>query len=129
MKKSGSGTEVDTVVCGDEEGSVVAVCGTDGTRVGRVVCGFIDEEWSVVAICEADLSPPLGFDCMAALVVEPDSKHVLAFWQVPNRPGRQSEQCFPAFTQAHPLHWPVRLHLQQTTMVPIAQYYLVSLES
>ena len=79
MEKSGSGTEVDIVVrgCTDEEGSLVAVCGTDGTEVGAVVGGFIDEEGSVISICEAELSPPLGFDCIAALVVEPDSEHVL----------------------------------------------------
>ena len=32
--------------------------------------------------------------------------------QLPNRLGRQFEQNFPAFTQAHPLHRPALLHLQ-----------------
>ena len=39
------------------------------------------------------------------------------FEQLPNRLGRQFEQRFPAFTQAHPLHWPVLLHLQHSTIL------------
>ena len=34
-----------------------------------------------------------------------------------NRLGRQLEQSFPAFTQAHPLHWPVLLQRQHTTIL------------
>ena len=41
--------------------------------------------------------------------------------QFPNRHGRQSEQCFRAFTQAHPLHCPNLLHLQHTTILAFSQ--------
>ena len=38
------------------------------------------------------------------------------FEQLPSLLGRQLEHCFPAFTQAQPLHEPVLLHLQQRTI-------------
>ena len=38
------------------------------------------------------------------------------FEQLPSLLGRQLEHCFPAFTQAQPLHEPVLLHLQQSTI-------------
>ena len=46
------------------------------------------------------------------------------FEQFPNRLGRQLEQDFPAFTQAHPLHWPVLLHLQHTTIFQINHQHI-----
>ena len=39
------------------------------------------------------------------------------FKQAFNLLGRQLWHCFPAFTQAQPLHEPVLLHLQQATMI------------
>ena len=38
------------------------------------------------------------------------------FEHLPSLLGRQLEHCFLAFTQAQPLHEPVRLHLQHSTI-------------
>ena len=40
------------------------------------------------------------------------------FEQLPSLLGRQFEHCLLAFTQAQPLHEPVRLHLQHSTISP-----------
>ena len=39
--------------------------------------------------------------------------------QLPSLLGRQFEHSIPAFTQAHPLHWPVLLHLQHSTIADL----------
>ena len=44
------------------------------------------------------------------------------FEQLPSLLGRQLEHCFPAFTQAQPLHEPVLLHLQQSTISRVQRY-------
>ena len=40
------------------------------------------------------------------------------FEQLPSLLGRQLEHCFPAFTQAQPLHEPVLLHLDIYSKAP-----------
>ena len=41
--------------------------------------------------------------------------------QLPSLLGRQFEHSIPAFTQAQPLHWPVLLHLQHSTIADLSQ--------
>ena len=44
------------------------------------------------------------------------------FEQLPSLLGRQLEHCLLVFTQAQPLHEPVRLYLQHSTISPIQSY-------
>ena len=64
-----------------------------------------------------------GVEVVVVVVVVVVVSHETGSWrrptleQLPNRLGRQLEQSFPAFTQAHPLHWPVLLQRQHTTIL------------
>ena len=103
---------------------------TAGPTAGQLV------EMDVMAVEEDVLDEidvldelPFWFAVMTALVVAETFELTAfvvteTFKQLPNRLGRQLEQEFPAFTQAHPLHLPVLLHLQHTAISnSIYMYY------